>query len=53
MNDRVPEQWKPLFTNEEWLQHRLVVVGSWMFFAIAGVVHIIMAMYKPHFKVTP
>jgi light-harvesting complex 1 beta chain len=53
MNDKVPERWKPLFTNEEWLQHQLVVLGSWIFFVLAGINHVIIAMYKPWFKVTP
>ncbi|MCY7286277.1 MAG: hypothetical protein LH679_23225 [Cyanobacteria bacterium CAN_BIN43] len=47
MNDKVPERYKALFTNEEWLQHQLVVLGSRIFFALAAVNHIIIASYKP------
>jgi light-harvesting complex 1 beta chain len=47
MNDKVPEKWKPLFTNEEWLEHGLVVYGSWAFLAVAVVLHIVFAAVKP------
>jgi light-harvesting complex 1 beta chain len=53
MNDKVPERWRPLFTNEEWLQHQLVVLGSWIFFILAGLIHIIIAMYKPWISPNP
>lgn len=53
MNDKVPERYKPLFTNEEWLQHQLVVLGSWIFFVLAGLNHVIIAMYKPWISPTP
>jgi hypothetical protein len=29
------------------------VLGSWIFFVIAGINHVIMAMYKPHIAVKP
>jgi len=53
MNDKVPERWRPLFTNEEWLQHQLIVLGSWIFFILAGLIHIIIAMYKPWISPNP
>ena len=53
MNDKVPERWRPLFTNEEWLQHQLVVLGSWLFFILAVIIHIIIAMYKPWISPNP
>jgi hypothetical protein len=53
MNDKVPEKYKPLFTNEEWLQHQLVVLGSWIFFAIAGVNHILVTFILKQHIVAP
>jgi hypothetical protein len=51
MNDKVPEQWKGLFTNEEWLQHQLIVKGSWLFFILAFINHAIVSVgVKQHIK---
>ncbi|MCS7087512.1 MAG: hypothetical protein NZL91_02280 [Thermoflexales bacterium] len=53
MNDKVPERWRPIFTNEEWIQHQLVVAALWMFNILAGIVHIILFLYKPWIDLTP
>ncbi|MGQ9903969.1 MAG: light-harvesting antenna LH1, beta subunit [Anaerolineae bacterium] len=47
MNDQVPAKWKSLFTNEEWLEHQLMVYGSWAFFVIAIILHIVFFSVKP------
>jgi hypothetical protein len=39
MSDQVPEKYRGIFTNEEWVQHQFVVWGSWIFVGMAFVVH--------------
>ena len=34
-NDKVPERWKNLFTNDEWFMHDIVVKSTYGFLAIA------------------
>lgn len=46
-NDRVPEPWKGLFSNEEWLVHDIVVKSSYAFLVIAIVAHILVYLWKP------
>jgi light-harvesting complex 1 beta chain len=50
MNDQVPEKWRSLFTNEEWLQHQFIVYGSWIQLALAVLVHGLIWTVKPWFK---
>jgi light-harvesting complex 1 beta chain len=49
MNDQVPEKWRSLFTNEEWLQHDFIVKASWLQLALATVVHGLIYLVKPWF----
>lgn len=46
-NDLVPAPWKTLFTNEEWLIHRIIVLTSYGGLAIAVVAHILTYIWKP------
>lgn len=46
-NDLVPAPWKTLFTNEEWLIHRIIVWTSYGGMAIAIVAHILVYVWKP------
>jgi light-harvesting complex 1 beta chain len=46
-NDRVPDRWKNLFTNDEWFVHDIVVKTSWVFLVVAIVAHILVIMWKP------
>ncbi len=48
-NDKVPERWKNLFSNDEWFVHDIVVKSSWAFLIIAIVAHILVYMWKPWF----
>lgn len=41
-NDLVPDQWKSLFNNQEWLTHRIIVLTTYGFLAIACVAHLLM-----------
>jgi light-harvesting complex 1 beta chain len=43
----VPDPWKTLFTNEEWLMHRIVVLSTYGFLAIAVVAHILVYLWRP------
>jgi light-harvesting complex 1 beta chain len=47
MNDQVPEKWRAMFTNEEWIQHDFVVKGSWLMGGLAVLVHLVIWMTKP------
>jgi gamma-glutamyl:cysteine ligase YbdK (ATP-grasp superfamily) len=40
MSDQVPEKYRGIFTNEEWVQHQFVVWGSWIFVGVAFLVHV-------------
>lgn len=46
-NDRVPDPWKGLFTNDEWLMHKIVVYGTYGFLAIALVAHTLVWLWQP------
>ena len=46
-NDLVPAPWKTLFTNEEWLIHRIIVWTSYGGMAIAIVAHVLVYVWKP------
>ncbi len=46
-NELVPVQWKPLFNNEEWLVHRIIVLTTYGFLAIAIVAHILVYAWRP------
>ncbi len=46
-NDLVPSPWKTLFTNEEWLIHRIIVWTSYGGMTIAIVAHILVWLWKP------
>ncbi len=47
MNDLVPDQWKSLFNNAEWLVHDIVVKTIWAGGAIATFAHIMVWLWKP------
>jgi hypothetical protein len=40
MSDQVPEQYRGLFTNEEWVQHKFLVWGTWATGAVSVIVHL-------------
>lgn len=46
-NDRVPDPWKNLFTNEEWLMHDIVVKSSYGFAVISVIAHTLVFIWKP------
>lgn len=46
-NDLVPSPWKTLFSNEEWLIHRIVVYTSYGGMAIAILAHILVYVWRP------
>lgn len=46
-SDLVPDPWKTLFTNEEWLIHRIVVLSTYGFLAIAIVAHLLVYLWRP------
>lgn len=46
-NDKVPDQWKNLFTNEEWFMHDIVVKSTYGMLAIAVVAHLLVFLWKP------
>jgi light-harvesting complex 1 beta chain len=46
-NDRVPDPWKGLFTNEEWLMHDIVVKATYGFAVIAILAHTLVWLWKP------
>jgi light-harvesting complex 1 beta chain len=48
-NDLVPAKWKPLFNNEEWLVHGIVVQSMWGFGVIAFIAHILILLWRPWF----
>ncbi|MBA3947624.1 MAG: light-harvesting protein [Herpetosiphonaceae bacterium] len=43
----VPDPWKGLFNNEEWLVHRIVVLSFYAFLAIAVVAHVLVFIWRP------
>lgn len=46
-NDRVPDPWKNLFTNEEWLMHDIVVKATYGFLVIAIIAHTLVWLWRP------
>jgi light-harvesting complex 1 beta chain len=46
-NDRVPDPWKGLFTNEEWLMHDIVVKSTYGFLVIAIIAHTLVYLANP------
>jgi len=46
-NDLVPDKWKGLFTNEEWLMHDIVVKGTYGFLVIAIIAHMLVFIWEP------
>jgi len=46
-NDQVPNPWKGLFTNDEWLMHDIVVKATYGFLVIAIVAHTLVWLWKP------
>jgi light-harvesting complex 1 beta chain len=46
-NDLVPDTWKGLFSNEEWLMHDIVVKSTYGFLVIAIIAHTLVYLWKP------
>lgn len=46
-NDLVPDPWKGLFTNEEWLMHDIVVKATYGFMVIAVIAHTLVFLAAP------
>jgi light-harvesting complex 1 beta chain len=46
-NDQVPDPWKGLFTNEEWLMHDIVVKSTYGFLVIAVIAHTLVWIWQP------
>lgn len=46
-NDQVPDPWKGLFTNEEWLVHEIVVKSTYGFMIISMIAHTLVYLWKP------
>jgi len=46
-NDLVPDRWKGLFTNEEWLMHDIVVKSTYGFMVIAMLAHTLVFVWEP------
>lgn len=46
-NDLVPDRWKGLFTNEEWLMHDIVVKATYGFMVIAIIAHTLVFIAEP------
>ncbi|NJL94066.1 MAG: light-harvesting protein [Anaerolineae bacterium] len=46
-NDLVPDRWKGLFTNEEWLMHDIVVKSTYGFAIIAVIAHSLVYAWQP------
>jgi len=46
-NDLVPNAWKGLFTNEEWLMHDIVVKSTYGFMVVAIIAHTLVFLWKP------
>jgi light-harvesting complex 1 beta chain len=47
VSDLVPDKWRTLFTNEEWLAHDIVVKTTYGFLAIAVVAHLLVYIWRP------
>lgn len=46
-NDLVPDKWKGLFSNEEWLMHDIVVKSTYGFMVIAILAHLLVYLAAP------
>ncbi|NDJ84932.1 MAG: light-harvesting protein [Chloroflexi bacterium] len=46
-NDLVPDRWKGLFTNEEWMMHDIVVKSTYGFLVIAIIAHTLCYIWEP------
>jgi light-harvesting complex 1 beta chain len=46
-NDMVPDPWKGLFNNEEWLMHDIVVKATYGFLVIAIIAHTLVFIAEP------
>jgi len=46
-NDLVPDKWKGLFNNEEWLMHDIVVKATYGFLLIAVIAHTLVYLWQP------
>ncbi len=46
-NDLVPDKWKGLFNNEEWLMHDIVVKATYGFMFIAIIAHTLVWLWQP------
>ncbi|MEO0560536.1 MAG: light-harvesting protein [Chloroflexota bacterium] len=46
-SDMVPDPWKGLFTNEEWLMHDIVVKATYGFLVIAIIAHTLVYLAEP------
>jgi hypothetical protein len=46
-SDMVPTEWRVLFSNEEWLMHRIVVYSTYGFLVIALIAHTLVYMARP------
>jgi hypothetical protein len=46
-NDMVPDPWKGLFSNEEWLMHDIVVKATYGFLVIAIIAHTLVFIAEP------
>lgn len=40
-NDNVPEVYRDFFNNADWTIHKFVVGGSWGFFVVAVIAHVL------------
>jgi light-harvesting complex 1 beta chain len=49
-NDLVPDQWKPLFNNAEWLVHDIVVKTIYGGMIISVIAHILCWAWNPWIK---
>jgi Antenna complex alpha/beta subunit len=46
-SDMVPTEWRVLFSNEEWLMHRIVVYSTYGFLVIALIAHTLVYAARP------
>ncbi len=46
-NDKVPDPWKGLFTNDEWVLHDIVVKATYGFLVIAILAHTLTFIWQP------
>ncbi len=46
-SDLVPSPWKTLFSNEEWLIHRIVVQSTYAMVVIVLIAHALCWFWKP------